>query len=132
MKWQVHPAKENIPKTVISILFVVIFLFLIAVFYNLYWAGLGFLFLFASLSSYYFPTTYEITEDELIIKTPFTFQKRKLREFKKYYLGKNGILLSPFKHKTFLNNFRGVFLLLPAQRDDIINYIRSRFAENNG
>ncbi|MCX7994870.1 MAG: hypothetical protein N3A65_03735 [candidate division WOR-3 bacterium] len=132
MKWQVHPARENITKTIISLFFVVTFIVLIAIFYNLYWAFLGLIILFASLYSYYFPTTYEITDEEVIIKNIFTTQKRKLNEFKKFYVGKNGVLLSPFKHKTFLNNFRGVFLLLPAQRTEIINYIKTKFVEDDG
>ncbi len=132
MKWQTHPAKENITKTILSIAFIFIFVILIAIFYNLYWALLGLFFLLASLYSYYFPTTYEITDEEIIIKTIFTTQKRKLREFKKLYTGKNGILLSPFKHKTFLNNFRGVFLLLPKENNEILNFIKDKFNEENG
>jgi len=132
MKWQTHPAKENITKAILSIAFIFIFVILIAIFYNLYWALLGLFFLLASLYSYYFPTTYEITDEEIIIKTIFTTQKRKLREFKKLYTGKNGILLSPFKHKTFLNNFRGVFLLLPKENNEIVNFIKDKFNEENG
>ena len=52
-------------------------------------------------------------------------QRRELCEFKRLYEGKNGVLLSPFRRKTFLNQFRGVFLLLPAGRDEIINYLNT-------
>jgi|UniRef100_A0A7V3VU58 energy-coupling factor transporter transmembrane protein EcfT len=131
MRWQVHPAKENPAKTLLSGTFIVVFLILIALVYNLYWALLGFIFLISSLHSYYFPTTYEITEDELIIKTVFSKQRRKLNEFKKFYIGKNGILLSPFIRRTFLNNFRGVFLLLPKERDEIVKFIKDKFKEKN-
>jgi energy-coupling factor transporter transmembrane protein EcfT len=127
MKWQIHPAKENMRKTIISVLFIAVFICLIAILYNFYWALLGLIFLVASLHSYYFPTFYEITEQEVIIKTIFSTQKRKLNEFKKIYIGKNGVLLSPFKHKTFLNSFRGVFLLLPGQRNEIIDYLQAKF-----
>ncbi len=126
MKWQIHPARNSLAKTFISIVFIVLFLFLIARYYNVYWALLGLVFLFATLHSYYFPTTYEITDEEVIIKTIFSRQKRKLSEFRKAYSGKNGILLSPFRHKTFLNNFRGVFLLLPRERDEIIDFINKK------
>ncbi|MGB9720963.1 MAG: hypothetical protein ACPL28_05735 [bacterium] len=132
MKWKIHPAKENIKKTILSTAFILIFVILIALFYNLYWALLGLVFLLASLHSYYFPTIYEVTEDEITIKTIFSTQKRKLNEFKKFYIGKNGIHLSPFKHKTFLNNFRGVFLLLPKEHTEIVNFIKDKLHENNG
>ncbi|MEO0129864.1 MAG: hypothetical protein ABIL02_06465, partial [candidate division WOR-3 bacterium] len=83
MKWQVHPAKKNITKTILSTAFIIIFVTLIAIFYNLYWALLGLIFLIASLNSYYFPTNYEITDEEVIVKTIFSTNKRKLKEFKK-------------------------------------------------
>ncbi len=131
MTWRVHPANENLTKTIVSLIFVAIFLLLIGIIYGFFWSLLGAIFLFISLYSYYFPTVYEITDEEVIIKTIFTTNKRKLAEFKKAYFGKNGILLSPFKHKTFLNNFRGVFLLLPEDRGKIVDFIKKRYYQDN-
>ena len=82
--------------------------------------------LFVSLHSYFFRTSYDINDDEVMIKNIFMTQRRKLSEFRKVYVGKNGALLSPFRRKTFLNQFRGVFLLLPEQRDEILEFLRTR------
>jgi hypothetical protein len=128
MKWSVHPAKNNRTKTILSLIFVFGFLILVAIFYGAYWAILGFIILFVTLHSYFFPTYYEMSDKEIIIKTIFATQKRALKEFKKAYIGKNGILLSPFKRKTFMNRFRGVFLLLPDAREEIENYVVERLA----
>ncbi|HEC79546.1 MAG TPA: hypothetical protein ENI34_10495 [candidate division WOR-3 bacterium] len=117
MKWSVHPAKDNQTKTIVSLVFIFGFLIFIAVFYGVFWAVFGFIVLFLSLHSYYFPTRYEANDERIIIKNIFATQKRRLTEFKKVYRGKNGLLLSPFKHKTFLNKFRGVFLLLPQDEN---------------
>jgi preprotein translocase subunit SecG len=125
MKWSVHPAKQNRTKTVLSLVFVFCFIVFVLLFYGVVLAVLGCAILFVSLHSYYFPTYYETTQDEIIIKNIFVTQRRKIREFKRLYEGKNGILLSPFRHKTFLNQFRGVFLLLPPEREDIINYLNA-------
>jgi hypothetical protein len=126
MTWTVHPAKEKMRRTLLSTAFILCFLIFVSIFYGMLWGILGLAFLVVSLHSYYFPTSYSITPDEVIIKTVFATNKRKLSEFKKVYYGKNGILLSPFKHKTFLNNFRGVFLLLPQHRDEILKYMIER------
>lgn len=131
MTWRVHPANENLTKTIVSLIFVFVFLLLIGIIYGFFWSLLGAIFLFISLHSYYFPTVYEITDEEVIIKTFFTTNKRKLTEFKKAYWGKNGVLLSPFKYKTFLNNFRGVFLLLPKDRQEIIDFIKKKYYQSN-
>ena len=124
MKWSVHPAKDNYKKTILSMIFIVGFLVFIAIFYGIFWSFLGFVILFVSLYSYFFPSYYEVDEECVTIRNMFITQSRKLTEFKKVYRGKNGILLSPFKRKTILNQFRGVFLLLPKDRAKIEEYVR--------
>ncbi|MEO0142084.1 MAG: hypothetical protein ABIL70_03020 [candidate division WOR-3 bacterium] len=125
MNWSVHPARDNPVKTILSLIFIFGFLFFVLIFYGLLWALLGFIFLFASLHSYFFPTYYAIDEESIQIRNIFTTQKRKLKEFKKVYLGRNGVLFSPFRHKTFLNQFRGVYLLLPPEKEEIISYLNN-------
>jgi hypothetical protein len=124
MNWSVHPAKKHPGKTVLSLTFIIAFLVFIAVYYGIFWGMLGLVILFVSLYSYFFPTHYEVDEQTVKIKNMFITQHRRIAEFKKVYRGKNGILLSPFKRKTLLNQFRGVFLLLPEKREEIETYIR--------
>lgn len=131
MKWSVHPAKDNHKKTVLSLIFIIAFLIFIAIFYGIFWSFLGFVILFVSLYSYFFPSTYELDDEYVTIRNMFITQRRKLTEFKKVYQGKNGILLSPFKRKTILNQFRGVFLLLPKDRTEIEKYVRELIEKSN-
>jgi len=126
MKWTVHPAKNDLTKTLLSGFFVTAFLVFIGIFYGIFWTIFGFVVLFVSLHSYFFSTSYEITEDDVIIRNIFMTQRRKLNEFRKVYVGRNGTLLSPFTRKTFLNQFRGVFLLLPENRDEVLDLLRLR------
>lgn len=126
MKWTVHPAKRDLTKTILSIIFIAAFLIIVGFFYGVFWTVFGFIVLFVSLHSYFFPTAYEITEDEVIKRNVLMTQKRKLSEFRRVYEGKNGVLLSPFRRKTFLNQFRGVFLLLPVQKDGIVEFLKLR------
>jgi hypothetical protein len=39
--------------------------------------------------------------------------KRSWNYFKSFYEDKNGVLLSPFKDKSYLESFRGVYLIFP-------------------
>lgn len=126
MKWSVYPAKKNTLKTIISLTFIFSFLLFIGLFYGTFWAAFGFVVLFVSLHAYYFPTHYELTDKDIIIRNIFSTQKRSYREFKKVYEGKNGILLSPFRHKTFLNKFRGIFIYLPDQRSEIVDWLQEK------
>jgi len=128
MKWSVHPARQHRIKTIITGAFIVCFLVFVTVYYGPIFGVLGLLILFFSLHSYYFPTHYEATDDGIVVKNIFLTQRRDLAEFKRVYHGKNGVLLSPFNRKTFLNHFRGIFLLLPEQRDEIIVFLEERIA----
>ena len=131
MRWTVHPAKRNLTKTVLTAFFITLFLVIVGVFYGIFWSVFGFIVLFVSLHSYFFPTSYAVDDEEVVIKNIFMTQKRKLNEFRKVYVGKNGTLLSPFKRKTFLNQFRGVFLLLPEQRNDVLEFLRVRIEKSD-
>lgn len=131
MKWTVHPARRNLTKTVLSALFITLFLIYVGVFYGVFWCIFGFVVLFVSLHSYFFPTSYAVDDKEVIIKNIFVTQKRKLNEFRKVYVGKNGMLLSPFRRKTFLNQFRGVFLLLPEQRTEVLEFLSARIEKTD-
>ena len=126
MKWSVHPARENIAKTVVSLFFIFAFLVYVSIFFGIVFAVVGFIILFVSLHSYYFPTQYELTDTEIIVTKFFGTQRRMLNEFRMVYEGKNGILLSPFRRKTFLNQFRGIFVLVPRERVRIVEYVRKR------
>ncbi len=126
MNWTVHPAKRNLSKTVLSASFIAAFVIVVGVFYGIFWSFFGFIILFVSVHSYFFPTAYSINDEEVVIKNIFMTQKRKLSEFRRVYVGKNGVLLSPFRRKTFLNQFRGVFLLLPEQNDEILEFLHGR------
>jgi hypothetical protein len=129
MIWTIHPAKDNKKKTIISLIFIALLLVYIFIFWGPIWGGLGLIFLFIALQPYYFPTRYELTDEYVQVRTIFANQKRKLTDFRKVYIGKNGALLSPFKRKTFLNNFRGIFLFLPPEREEIIKFLKDRISE---
>ncbi|UCD06217.1 MAG: hypothetical protein JSV98_03035 [candidate division WOR-3 bacterium] len=126
MNWTVHPAKRNLNKTVLSASFIIAFVVIVGVFYGLFWSLFGFIILFVSVHSYFFPTSYDVNDEEIKIKNIFMTQKRKLSEFRRVYVGKNGALLSPFRRKTFLNQFRGVFVLMPEKHTEILQFLRAR------
>lgn len=122
--WQIHPARLNVKKTILSLMFIAACLVYVFIFWGVLYGFIGLVFLFVSLRSYYLPTRYELTATHIIVSSLFYAHKRPLSEFKMIYEGKNGVLLSPFRRKSFLNNFRGVYLLLPADREHIIDNLR--------
>jgi len=45
---------------------------------------------------------------------------------------KNGIFLSPFRKPRRLENFRGIYLMVGENRDEVISFIKERINENKG
>jgi len=124
LTWTIHPARDNMRKTILSLIFIAVCLAFVFIFWGIVYGVIGLTFLFIALRPYYFPTHYELTTTQVIVKTLFYTQKRQLSEFKTVLRGKNGVLLSPFRHKTFLNNFRGIYLFLPPDSELIVGRIR--------
>jgi hypothetical protein len=50
-------------------------------------------------------------------------------QFRRWFRTTGGVVVSPFSRRTFLDNFRGVHILLPTDPDPVIRYLELRFAE---
>ena len=96
---------------------------LLYIFAGLYWALFGLLLLLGSLSAFYTPTKYILTEKEITLKRPWA-------EIKRYEADKNGIFLSPFSRPRRLENFRGIYLMVEGNRDEVISFIEERINES--
>lgn len=100
---------------------------MITIFYGLPWTILALVVLFTSLNAYFLPTTYILTDTEIIIDKKLFKNNLEWSRFRKYYITTTGIVLSPFTKRNFLDNFRGVHLLLPNENaEEIINFIKNK------
>lgn len=130
IKWRVWPAGER-PWLTVFASFVVVFTVLFFGFRIHLWAGaLAFIVLFAMLNPFFIPTSYEMNKKELLIHKFYYTDKREWKMFRRFFLTRSGVVLSTFsKRKKFLDNFRGVQLLLPRkkeERDKILDYLESK------
>jgi hypothetical protein len=127
ISWQTHKAKETPKKTLFVLIFIIVFAVFLIIFYGLFWALLALIILFLSLNAYFLPTTYTLTDNGIIIDKKLFSNKLEWSRFRKYYMTTNGIVLSPFTQKSFLDNFRGVHLLLPKQHsEEIVIFIKNK------
>ena len=125
--WQVHRAKEHPTKTLYVSIILGVFIISITFLYGLPWTILTLIVLFASLNAYFLPTSYTITDSEIIIDKKLFKNKLEWSRFRKYYITTTGVVLSPFTKRNFLDNFRGVHLLLPKENSEgIINFIKNK------
>jgi len=127
LEWVCHPAKKNIKVTALVSIFIVILVGVVYFMtYSIWFALLGFLILFGSLASFYFPTSYRLTDDEIIVKTKAQTLKKKWSQYRTYYPDKNGVLLSPFARPSRLENFRGLYIKFWYNKDDVIAFVKKQ------
>lgn len=127
MEWTCHPAKRRPWVTALVTIFA---LSAVVVVYfvgeSRLFAVLAMLIMWGSLAKFYFPTTYRLTESNIIIKTLMQTLKKDWSQYRSYYPDKNGILLSPFAQPSRLENFRGLYLMFEGNGDAVTACVKSR------
>jgi hypothetical protein len=132
LEWICHPAKRNLKITTLVTVFLIILVVLV------YWMTasawftiLAILILFGSLASFYFPTRYKFTPDEIIIKTSTQKLTKNWSQYRTFYPDKNGVLLSPFARKTRMENFRGIYIKFEGNKDEVVDYVQKHINPTN-
>lgn len=125
--WIIHPVKKNWKVSIAVILFLLSLCAAIYISFN----SLAFLFLsivilFVSLMPFFFPTTYSLNEDCVVIKSVYRRLSRNWNTFKSFYPDKNGVLLSPFVSPSRLENFRGVYLRFGNNKPEILDFVAKK------
>jgi hypothetical protein len=128
LTWISHPAKLRKKAAVITAVFITIILTIIYVMTKSWlMVILGLLIFTGALSTFYFPTRYEITREKVMIKYMFTSVEKELSMFRSFYPDKRGVLLSPFVRPSRLENFRGIYLRYHDNKDEVDTFIKNLF-----
>ncbi|HET9234263.1 MAG TPA: hypothetical protein VFP10_09010 [Candidatus Eisenbacteria bacterium] len=69
-------------------------------------------------------TRYRLTPDEVQVDSPFLRVKRPWSAFRRAYVGRDGVSLSPFAGRHVLEPYRSVMLRYGSERDEILNWVR--------
>jgi hypothetical protein len=128
LAWTCHKANRNPLLTVaVSAL---ILAFGIIVFHaterSAVFAGLTLVILFLSLSRFYLPIRYRLTDRRIMIKTMTQTLYKDWSVYRTCYPDKNGILLSPFIQPSRLENFRGIYLLFNDNAQQVTEFVKAR------
>lgn len=129
LKWIVHPVKKNLTLSASVIIFLVgLCVSIYFSFDSLILSIVSAIFLFGSLFRFFFPTTYILQDKQIIVKSFLSESSRNWKSFKRYYVDKKGVLLSPFTYKTRLENFRGLYIRFNDNKEQVIDFIKSKIA----
>jgi hypothetical protein len=131
LSWSTHPLRRR--PAVATAVTVFIMLVGMLVFYatdSHLFGVLALVVLFASLSRFYLPTSYRLTDRRLVIKTTTQTISKNWSTYRSCYPDKNGILLSPFPQPSRLENFRGVFLMFAGNGAEVTRVVRERLGQS--
>lgn len=124
LRWTTHPVRlRPVAAVVVTVL---IFLTGMVVYYataSKMFGGLTLLLLFLSLSKFYLPTIFTLTDRSVSIKTTTQTIRKEWSQYRSFYPDKNGVLLSPFVEPSRLENFRGVYLIFAGNRDEVLSVV---------
>ena len=127
LTWTSHPLKKNKRSTILVILFIT--LAPAVVFFStnsLFFLLLSLVILLGSLASFFLPTTYELSRDKIKVKFLINIREMEWGKYRSFYVDKNGVLLSPFEKPSRLENFRGIYVRFEQNKEEVVNYIKSR------
>jgi len=111
LSWTSHPARERpVAAAMVSVLVLGVFYLVYSATQNALMVLIAVLIFLISLSTFFFPTRYNVDEKKVTIKYLYTFKERNLSAFRTVYPGRRGVLLSPFLEPSRLENYRGFYL----------------------
>ncbi|MCS7249302.1 MAG: hypothetical protein RMJ34_00580 [candidate division WOR-3 bacterium] len=134
IKYEIFLFKENIKKSIWVSFFLIFLLIILFIFWGFFWFLFAFIVFFITLNSYFLKISYLLDEEGIKVKKIFIENYRKWKDFKKVLYTQRGLVLSPFFHKTYLDNFRGLHIFLPQNsllKKEIIDFINEKILKNN-
>ena len=127
IEWAVHLLKENVLKSTLLILFLILICIAVYLAFQIpFYAFLSVVILFGSLNTFFLPVKYSLYPDKVMIYFPFSKRSKPWTDFKSYYIDKRGILLSPFPNPSRLENYRGIYIRFGNNKAEVVGFIKQK------
>jgi len=121
VSWTVQPWRRNRPLGIAVALLVLAVTFGVrVVFGSMGWAAMALVLLTLSVARFYLPTRYALNAHGARMQGPFGTVEREWSAFRAWFVGTDGVLLSPFTKPSRLAFTRGIFLPFDDHRDEVL------------
>ncbi|MCK4232962.1 hypothetical protein KAU34_05330 [candidate division WOR-3 bacterium] len=124
LEWTSIPFKIGGKRNIIAIVIPVVMWITILLFWGIGWFIISLILVGGSILPYFLPTRYILSKDGIVIYSFFTRQKKKWKDYRSFYVDKNGVFLSPFKKPTRLENFRGVYIRFHKNKEEVVALVK--------
>lgn len=130
LAWVSHPAAIRRKAAILTLLLIGVMLVVVYfIAHSILMVLLAMLIFSGALSTFFFPTKYQIDSEKVRIKYLFTAVEKELGMFRSFYPDKHGVLLSPFTRPSRLENFRGLYLRYHGNKDQVDSFVKKIFEE---
>lgn len=99
---------------------------------SLLFLAIAIVIMLGSLSGFFLPTEYKFYPDKIKVKYFLASLEKEWKNYRSFYVDKNGVLLSPFTKPSRLENFRGIYLRFDRNsdiKDKVMDYIKSKISK---
>jgi hypothetical protein len=130
LEWTAHPVKRRPLLSAAVTLFILLLAILVQTMTSSTLFGvLALVVLMASLTKFYFPTSYKLGDRHVIVKTTLQTLTKDWSIYRSCYPDRNGILLSPFPEPSRLENFRGLYLMFSENKDEVTAFVKAHIGQ---
>ena len=128
IEWRVHPARDRPMMGGIVLAIILVLSVLAGVWTRVwFWGVFSFLVLFLSLEPFYFPTRFRLEEKGLTVVRRFSKSEREWKIFRRCELDLDGITLSPYRKRGFMDPYRSIRIRFGGMnRDEVARFVRER------
>ena len=134
LKWTSHPFVDYPRNSILLIIFLAAFAYMLWRITVLYWQMplfyyIGIVFLLGSMTTYFIPTRYELYEFKILIFYAGIKMEKRYSDFKCYYADKKGVMLGTFKLPRRLDSFRGLsmrFSKTKKEKEELLELLEKK------
>lgn len=132
LEWRVNLRKQQ-PKQAASALFFIVAVsgFFLFVFQNLVWAGFALVMLLIFTREFFLPVRYRLTTKAAEMRYLGGWYRMEWKDVKACYLDECGVKLSPFRFRTRLDRFRGIYLRFGDNREAVVEKVKELAAHRD-
>ena len=124
IKWTSIPFRLGGGRNIIAISIPLLVWIIVFIFWGPGWFIISFILVGGSILPYFLPTRYTLSEEGITVRSLFTRQKKRWNDYKRYYVDKHGIFLSPFEKPSRLENYRGMYIRFHKNKEDVIAFVK--------
>lgn len=109
--WRVHPAAER-PRMGLLVAVLIVVLSVLAGIWmkQFFWTVFSLIVLFLSLEAFFLPSRFELGEEEIAVRKPFSRLTRPWSHFRRVIFDEAGVTLSPFAQRRWIEPYRAIRL----------------------